>query len=203
METVTIKCEICGRELANKQSFKVHMINEHKKWEQYDSDILSSFGVADQQTRVKLIAEYATGKVLDVGGGDGNIAKAMQDKGCDVIFTDISADRVANTKKRYGLKGVIADACKLPFPDRSFDTVVCAEVLEHIRPMGEALSEAIRVAKKKIIMSYPISSLWDMDETHQWQMRVTAIDRDGSHRKLHDGKGSFIVMTMNRINGNE
>ena len=105
--------------------------------------------------------------------------------------------------KRYGIKGVVADACKLPFLDRSFDTVVCAEVLEHIRPMGEALSEAIRVAKKKIIISYPISSFWDMDETHQFQVRCTTINRDGSFRKLHDGKGSFIVMTMNRVGGNE
>ena len=43
----------------------------------------------------------------------------------------------------------------LPYPDESFDTVVCSDVLEHIGPHKQSMSELERVAKKKVIITVP------------------------------------------------
>lgn len=46
---------------------------------------------------------------------------------------------------------------KLPFEDDSFDTVLCAEVLEHIDNLHCIYSELFRVAKKFVVVSLPNS----------------------------------------------
>jgi hypothetical protein len=43
----------------------------------------------------------------------------------------------------------------LPFPDRSFDTILCTDVLEHIDNIYHAYDELFRVANRKVIISLP------------------------------------------------
>jgi ubiquinone/menaquinone biosynthesis C-methylase UbiE len=43
----------------------------------------------------------------------------------------------------------------IPFKDRSFDLVICNEVLEHVDDPGKALSELERVTKKYCLISVP------------------------------------------------
>ncbi|WP_460272901.1 class I SAM-dependent methyltransferase [Celeribacter sp. ULVN23_4] len=51
----------------------------------------------------------------------------------------------------------VMDATNLGFVDKSFDTVICMEVLEHIpgEAMMQALSELRRVARRQLIVSVP------------------------------------------------
>src|SRR3989338_1832211 len=44
---------------------------------------------------------------------------------------------------------------KLPYPDNSFDTVVCSDVLEHIGPHKQSVVELLRIARKKVIITVP------------------------------------------------
>jgi ubiquinone/menaquinone biosynthesis C-methylase UbiE len=36
---------------------------------------------------------------------------------------------------------------RLPFPDNTFDRVICAEVMEHVHDYGHALQELARVLR--------------------------------------------------------
>ncbi|MBA7509724.1 hypothetical protein ES705_01690 [subsurface metagenome] len=36
----------------------------------------------------------------------------------------------------------------LPYPDNSFDTVICSDVLKHIGPHKQAIGELLRIARK-------------------------------------------------------
>jgi hypothetical protein len=44
---------------------------------------------------------------------------------------------------------------ELPYEDGSFDTVICSDVLEHIKPHREAIDELFRVARRKVIITVP------------------------------------------------
>ena len=48
-----------------------------------------------------------------------------------------------------------ADAERLPFGDREFDTVVCTHTLEHVRDLRRAIDELRRVARQRIIVVVP------------------------------------------------
>lgn len=51
------------------------------------------------------------------------------------------------------------NATNLPYENNSFDTLILSDVIEHIKEWEKAVDEAIRVAKKKIIITVP-SYMW-------------------------------------------
>lgn len=90
---------------------------------------------------LKNIALLAEGsQVLDLGGnkrakrGLFNIDKYK----LDVVYANYSTQH---------LPDVQADACCLPFVDKVFDCVICAELLEHIRNPVDVLKEVHRILR--------------------------------------------------------
>ncbi len=93
-------------------------------------------------------ATRAGAKVLDVGCGDGRAAGLwFQSHDCSYIGVDISANAVRDAQA-LGLDArLIEDASVLPFPDGTFDLVVCIEVFEHLFQPQLAAAEISRVLK--------------------------------------------------------
>ena len=99
-------------------------------------------------------------RVLDLGCGGGRHAFECLRRGAAVVALD--ADFV-ELKSVSGLMAAMAeageapagafslevqgDACRLPFPDASFDRVIAAEVLGHLPDDRTAMSELARVLK--------------------------------------------------------
>lgn len=44
---------------------------------------------------------------------------------------------------------------KLKYPDNSFDTVICSDVLEHLGAHKQAIGELLRVARRKVVITVP------------------------------------------------
>jgi ubiquinone/menaquinone biosynthesis C-methylase UbiE len=91
--------------------------------------------------------------VLEVGFGNGyllrKIAASYKVTAADVYYpAQITSELPHVTFVRANIE-------ELPFPEQSFDTVICAHVLEHVQRIPEALSELRRVAKKKLIIVVP------------------------------------------------
>ena len=97
--------------------------------------------------------------VLDVGSGIGDIALRARcearERGVrlDVIGVDVSAV-VADAATDAGMPTVTGDARTLPFPERSFDVVLCSQLLHHFCDEGAItiLRELDRVARMRVIV---------------------------------------------------
>ena len=123
-------------------------------------------------------------KVLDLGCNDGVFMEFLKERRqCEVKGVDISEVALKIAKDK-GLDVQIADAEKLPFADKSFDAVVCMEVLSHLLDPIKALKEIRRVLKKDGVLlgSTPHKNLesyaWEEKRMHRRYYDITTLTED-------------------------
>jgi len=93
----------------------------------------------------RTLVERRPRRVLEVGGGPGELAERMQrELGADVAFVDISPRMVDLARERC-IDAMVGDVQELPFAGGSFDTVVAAWMLFHVPDLERGLSEIVRV----------------------------------------------------------
>lgn len=97
---------------------------------------------------MQFFLRYINGKVLEVGCATG---------ACSVFFDDYTGIDTSEVlldfarKKHGGKFFVYADAEKIPYKDKVFDTVFCFYTLHHIKDYPQALREMRRVGKRVVI----------------------------------------------------
>lgn len=92
--------------------------------------------------------------VLDVGCGDGHCTHFCVQQGAEVIFTDISSERI--TKLVSDLKvypnrkihPIVSDTNPLPLPDDVADKVIARDILEHVDDPAQLMQEIVRIGKQ-------------------------------------------------------
>ena len=86
--------------------------------------------------------------VLDLGCGEGHFAGLAFDRQPDVAI-DLAADAVAEASQRRQYGAVVrGDACRLPFRNEVFASVVSNSTLEHVEDVDAALREVRRVLRQ-------------------------------------------------------
>jgi ubiquinone/menaquinone biosynthesis C-methylase UbiE len=102
---------------------------------------------------VRFAAKHAGQSVLDLGCGYGAYSLALAASGRRCVGCDVNLEYLGPARSS-GLPVVAVDST-LPFPDRSFDTVLLFEVVEHVPPIERILKEAFRVARKNVLITVP------------------------------------------------
>jgi 2-polyprenyl-3-methyl-5-hydroxy-6-metoxy-1,4-benzoquinol methylase len=97
-----------------------------------------------QEFLVKNFGEFLSGSVLDVGCGNSNLRQLLSTR-CQYTGIDLfgNPDIVVNLEER------------LPFENKSYDTIVALDVLEHVDRIYHLIDEVCRVSRKYIVLSLP------------------------------------------------
>lgn len=86
----------------------------------------------------------AGARVLELGGGTGQQARMLSERGFDIVSIDVEGSEYENERvfdvQQY-------DGKTLPFEDDAFDVVLSSNVLEHIEDLAGMHAEMIRVLR--------------------------------------------------------
>ena len=98
-------------------------------------------------------------KILDAGCGEGHLLEKISERGYNNLFgvdvTDVALESAAKRVPKAELS--LQDISKFSFEDKSFDIVVCTEVIEHVENYNEVLTELKRILKDDglLILTFP------------------------------------------------
>ncbi len=138
-------------------------------------------------TIVAITRSLPTSTILDAGCAEGFVSQRLLEEwpgaqvvGIDVDIGALTRGQRLNPVTRFGS----GDITSLPFKDKSFDLVICTEVLEHLPHPESALSELQRMTRRYCLLSVPhepffrLSNLMrgknisrlgdDVDHYHHW-----------------------------------
>ena len=123
-----------------------------------------------QQVRIAWLKKWAQPPILEVGCNWGYVLACVEGQ----AGIDISPECIQVARRLApGREVVIRDALALPYEDGQFDTVMLAEILEHIafEDVPKAISEAQRVSSRQVLVTVP-NGEEDTPEAicfkHQW-----------------------------------
>ncbi|MFN8037051.1 MAG: class I SAM-dependent methyltransferase [Acidimicrobiia bacterium] len=134
-------------------------------------------------------------RVLDMGCGGGRHAFAAMKRGATVVALDYDEGELKDVRAVMGAMEedgeipedlpygtVNGDALRLPFPDASFDRVVCSEVLEHIWDADGAIAELVRVLRPRGRIAVTVPTRWP--ERVSWALNYRYHDTPGGHVRI-------------------
>ena len=128
----------------------------------------------------RLLERLETGRMLDLGCGTGGVLRDWKGSG-SCVGIDRSALALQICARRGFTTLARGDLTQLPFRERSFDTVLLLDVLEHLEDDVDFLQKAARVCREGglLVISVPaFPSLWSQhDETfeHYRRYRVSGL----------------------------
>lgn len=98
-------------------------------------------------------------EILELGCGLGHDGLALLESGCRVVETDVAPGPLGHAEEMHRRLGfgersrhLLADACRLPFADGSFDGVLMVAMLHHLPDPRGALAEARRVLRPEGVL---------------------------------------------------
>jgi SAM-dependent methyltransferase len=136
-------------------------------------------------------------KILDLGCGFGRHAFEAARRGASVIALDAGRIEVEGVASMFSamveageLSGgsthahvVQGDALHLPFPDDTFDRVICSEVLEHIPDDVDAMRELARVLRRGGTMAITVPRF--APELINWALSDEYHNVPGGHIRIY------------------
>lgn len=131
-----------------------------------------------QKARLDWLVAHTSGdNILEVGTCSGYVIHSVPGK--YKVGLDNSEIRLKLASWEFDDEAlwVLGTATKLPFEDKEFDTVILAEILEHLsfEDAKIAFSEAIRVGKRVIITVPKSTSYISINHEHMWECTEAAV----------------------------
>ena len=119
---------------------------EHAGW--WQREFTDGADPEYEEQIIPLVERHLAGsrRVLDVGCGEGQIARRVVAQGAQAVGVDPTTAQIVEAHARGGgPRYAQSDADHLPFPDGAFDAVVMCLVIEHLDPFEPSIHEMARV----------------------------------------------------------
>ena len=133
------------------------------------------------------VAEARPRRILEVGGGPGELAERMRDElRATVEFVDISP-RMVELARARGLRARLGDVQELPFAGGGFDCAVAAWMLFHVPDLERGLAELARVLRpggKLVAATNGRAHLKELHELAGDRRRQVIFSRENGERHL-------------------
>jgi 2-polyprenyl-3-methyl-5-hydroxy-6-metoxy-1,4-benzoquinol methylase len=102
-------------------------------------------------------------RALDVGCSSGYLARRLVERGATVVGID--SDENAAVEARAVCEQVLVgdvETMELPFPEHSFDVVLCGDVIEHLRDPAAFLTRVRPLLRRegKLVLTTPNVANW-------------------------------------------
>ncbi|HTV46873.1 MAG TPA: methyltransferase domain-containing protein [Phycisphaerae bacterium] len=138
-----------------------------------------------------LLAPQAGEKILDAGCGTGRYIPALIRAGARVVGIDFSPNMLASARsKNPGVEFRAVDlSSSLPFVDREFDAILCAQVAEHLPVLGPPIKEFFRILKpggRAVISVTHASMTWEGYELRSPPESILSLQTDIFHHTPGD-----------------
>lgn len=122
--------------------------------------------------RYRFAKRYVKGKkTIELGSGAGYGAHSLSKFAGNVVGVDASEEAVAYAARSYdapNLRYEPGDVTNLPYPDKSFETVVSFEVMVHLERPEALVEEALRLLTEDgvFVVSTPDKQTYSNDRNH-------------------------------------
>ena len=140
------------------------------------------FLAVQARATLRLLAPWAGGTVLDVGGGHAQLAAPLAAQGFRVTVAGSSEScraRLDRLLPAGAFEFRAADLLALPFADREFDAVLSFRLLPHALRWRELVAELCRLAGRAVVLDYPDKRSVNViaPQLFRWKRRVEANTR--------------------------
>jgi demethylmenaquinone methyltransferase/2-methoxy-6-polyprenyl-1,4-benzoquinol methylase len=90
----------------------------------------------------------AAGRLLDLGGGTGRVARSLASHAQLTVVADVSFDMLRYAGATAGLQALGSASENLPFPDEAFARVIMIDALHHVEDQPATAREMWRILQK-------------------------------------------------------
>jgi len=136
----------------------------------YEEQSPGGYAFRVRKQRILELLDGCGGRALDVGCGPGVLVPDLLDRAFEVWGVDAAPNMINECHKNFSQEPKahfsVGDATEIDFPAGSFDVVICAGVIDHIRDHERAIAEMLRVLRidGTLIVAFPnffsLSAWW-------------------------------------------
>lgn len=141
------------------------------RYEQSEPALFYTALATDAVSQLERIQSLHDVLLLDVGGGPGYFDKALREAGARCVTVERDPTDLTARPGMPVQMPLIADGCRLPMSNETFDVTHSSNVLEHVATPWTLLSEMIRVTRRGGLVCVAFTnwySPWGGHETSPW-----------------------------------
>lgn len=124
----------------------------------FSGEVGEWFLKVQEEATLEMLAPFKGAKILDVGGGHGQLTAPLIREGYQVTVlgsSEVCKHRIQDYLEDPRCSFKVGNILELPFDDRDFDVAISYRLLSHVNKWQDFLVELTRVAEEAVIIDYP------------------------------------------------